>query len=116
MRALNACNQRGGRILSLFDLLEDDSVSLPLAGYLAAAMRSGVSLLVGANPGRTGKTTVMCALLNFLPNGVALQAVEGRAVLSRAEHAPPGKACYMVHEVSPATYYYAYIWGRAIEY
>jgi len=84
VRALNACNQRGGRIPSLFDLLEDDSVSLPLAGYL--------------------------------PDDAALQAVESRAVLSRAEHAPPGKTCYVVHEVSPATYCYAYIWGRAIEY
>jgi hypothetical protein len=99
-------------MLSLVDLLEDDTVSLPLAGYLAAAMRSGVSLLVGANPGGAGKTTVMCALLNFLPDDVALQAVESRTVLSRATHALPGEACYVVHEISPATYYYAYIWGR----
>jgi len=60
--ALNACNQRGGRMLSLIDLLKDESVSLPMAGYLAAAMRGGASLLVGANPGGAGKTTVMCAL------------------------------------------------------
>lgn len=112
VRALNDCNQRGGRMLSLVDLLEDDSVSLPLAGYLAAAMRGGVSLLVGANPGGAGKTTVMCALLNFLPDDVALQAVESRAVLSRAERTPPGETCYVAHEISPATHYYAYIWGR----
>jgi len=110
--ALNACNQRGGRMLSLIDLLKDESVSLPMAGYLAAAMRGGASLLVGANPGGAGKTTVMCALLNFLPDDVALQAVETSEVLSRATQEAPGAVCYVAHEISPATYYYAYIWGR----
>lgn len=99
-------------MLSLVDLLEDDSVSLPLAGYLAAAMRSGVSLLVGANPGGAGKTTVMCALLNFLPDDVTLQAVEGRSALAQAEQTSPGATCYIAHEISPATHYYAYLWGR----
>jgi len=114
VKALNACNQRGGRMLSLVDLLGDDSLSLPMAGYLAAAMRQGASLLVGANPGGAGKTTVMAALLNFLPDDVALQAVDDRAVLSRANETPPGKVCYVAHEISPATYYYAYIWGRDV--
>lgn len=110
--ALNACNQRGGRMLSLIDLLDDGSIDLPLAGYLAAAMRGGASLLVGANPGGAGKTTVMCALLNFLPDDVALQAVDDRAVLSQAAQKPSGEVCYVAHEISPATYYYAYVWGR----
>ncbi len=114
VKALNACNQRGGRMLSLIDLLKDQSVSLPMAGYLAAAMREGASLLVGANPGGAGKTTVMAALLNFVPDDVALQAVDDRAILSRAEETRPGKVCYVAHEISPATYYYAYIWGRDI--
>ena len=50
VQALNACNQRGGRMLSLVDLLDAGTVDLPLAAYLAAAMRAGASLLVGANP------------------------------------------------------------------
>ncbi len=112
VHALNACNQRGGRMLSLIDLLEDETVSLPLAGYLAAVMRKGASLLVGANPGGAGKTTVMCALLNFLPDDVALRAVESRAELSNAARGTPDKICYVAHEISPATYYYAYLWGR----
>jgi hypothetical protein len=113
--ALNACNQRGGRMLSLIDLVDDGSIDLPLAGYLAAAMRRGASLLVGANPGGAGKTTVMCALLNFVPDDVALQAVDDSAVLSRAAQKSPGEVCYVAHEISPATYYYAYIWGRDAE-
>jgi hypothetical protein len=75
-------------------------------------MRKGTSLLVGANPGGAGKTTVMCALLNFLPDDVALQAVESRAVLANAARAAPVDVCYVAHEISPATYYYAYLWGR----
>ncbi len=113
--ALNACNQRGGRMLSLIDLLDDGSIDLSLTGYLAAAMRGGVSLLVGAKPGGAGKTTVMCALLNFVPDDVALQAVDHSAVLSQAPQKPPGEVCYVAHEISPATTYYAYIWGRDAE-
>jgi hypothetical protein len=113
VHAINACNQRGGRMLSLIDLLEDETVSLPLAGYLAAVMRDGASLLVGANPGGAGKTTVMCALLNFLPDDVKIQAAESRTALARAGRTPPTEpVCYVAHEISPATYYYAYLWGR----
>ncbi len=112
VQALNACNQRGGRMLSLVDLLEAGTIDLPLAAYLAAAMRRGASLLVGANPGGAGKTAVMVALLNFLPDGVALRAVESRAVLAAARRdSRPGSTCYLAHEISPATYYYAYLWG-----
>ena len=45
VREIERCNQRGGRMLSLVDLLEAGSVDLPLAGYLAAAMRNSVKLL-----------------------------------------------------------------------
>jgi hypothetical protein len=102
-------------MLSLVDLLDARTVDLPLASYLAAAMRSGASLLVGANPGGAGKTAVMVALLNFLPAGVTIRAIESRAVLSAAKRAPqPGSTCYLAHEISPATYYRAYIWGADV--
>jgi hypothetical protein len=109
--AINACNQRAGRMLSLVDLIKADTMDLPLAAYLAAAMRSGVSLLVGARPGAAGKTTVMCALLNFLPDRTTIRPVDSRAVLAEARQDPdPGQVCYLAHEISPASYY-AYIWG-----
>lgn len=111
-RAIHACNQRGGRMLSLVDLLEDDSVNLEMAGYLAAAMRAGASLLVGAQPGGAGKTTVMCALLNFLPDEVAIRAVDNtNVVVTGARETQPGEVCFIAHEISPATYYRAYLWG-----
>lgn len=109
--ALDACNQRGGRMLSLIDLLDAGTVDLPLAAYLAAAMRRGASLLVGARPGGAGKTAVMAALLNFLPNATAIRAVGSRAVLDMAEVDPyPGATCYLAHEIGDGLYY-AYLWG-----
>ena len=81
--AINACNQRGGRMLSLVDLIKAGTVDLRLAAYLAAAMHSGASLLVGARPGAAGKTTVMCALLNFLPDRTAIRAVDSQAILGK---------------------------------
>jgi hypothetical protein len=100
-------------MLSLVDLIGAETVDRPLAAYLAAAMRSGASLLVGARPGGAGKTTVMAALLNFLPHQTRIQAVDDRTVLGEAEQDEAcGRTCYLAHEISPATYYYAYIWGQ----
>ena len=38
---LNACNQRGGRMLSMIDLISAGTVDLDLAAYLTAMMRKG---------------------------------------------------------------------------
>jgi hypothetical protein len=101
-------------MLSLIDLLEDGTVDLPLAGYLAAAMRGGASVMVGANPGGAGKTTVMCALLNWVPNVVELCAADGGATLEQALADPPDapeETCYIAHEIGSGPYF-AYVWGE----
>jgi hypothetical protein len=110
VRTLEACNQRGGRMLSLVDLIDAGTVDLALASYLAAAMRAGSSLLVGARPAGAGKTAVMAALLNFLPNDVTIQPVEGPAVLRRGlADTVYGQTCYLAHEIGRG-FYYAYLW------
>ncbi|MBD3306096.1 hypothetical protein GF339_06890 [candidate division KSB3 bacterium] len=112
VQAINACNQRGERMLSLVDLLDAGTVDLPVAAYLAAAMRSGASLLVGANPGGAGKTAVMGALLNFLPNQTTIRAVASPTILADAQHdSQPGHTCYLAHEIG-AGYHYAYVWEQ----
>lgn len=118
IRAINACNQRGGRMLSLIDLIDAGTVDLPLAAYLAAAMRGGTStrdgtsLLVGARPGGAGKTAVMCALLNFLPDQTTIRAVGDYSVLADGQRDDePGRTCYLAHEIGAGSYY-AYVWGR----
>jgi hypothetical protein len=111
VNAINDCNQRGGRMLSLVDLIDAETIDLPLASYLAATMRSGASLLVGARPGGAGKTAVMCALLNFLPDRTAIRPVDSRAALADGQQAGPGQLCFLAHEISNAPYY-AYVWGN----
>jgi hypothetical protein len=100
-------------MLSLPDLIDARTVDLPLAGYLAAAMRHGLSLLVGARPGGAGKTAVMCALLNFVPDRTAIRPVGHLSVLEAAEQDDcPGETCYLAHEIG-AGHWYAYVWGDA---
>jgi hypothetical protein len=111
-QAINECNQRGGRMLSLIDLIDAGTVDLPLAAYLATTMRAGASLLVGARPGGAGKTAVMCALINFLPDDTTIRPAENAALLANASRVVrPGTACYLAHEIGRGSYY-AYIWGR----
>ena len=108
---LDECNQRGGRMLSIVDLLDARTIDLDLGAYLVTVMRSGASLLVGARPGGAGKTTVMCALLNFLPDRTVLRPVDSPAVLMSAQQSGrSGDVCYLAHEVGNG-HYYAYIWG-----
>jgi hypothetical protein len=112
VRAIRDCNQRGGRMLSIVDLLRAGTVDLPLASYLVAAMRKGASLLVGANPGGAGKTTVMGALLNFLPDDTTIQPIESGAVLAQGRRDTDyGQTCYLAHEIGDG-FYYAYVWGE----
>ena len=112
VRALRDCNQRGGRLLSLVDLIDAGTVDLDLAAYLAAVMRARGSLLVGARPGGAGKTALMVALLNFLPNDTTIQPIEGPVVLRRGlEDAAFGRTCYLAHEIGEG-FYYAYLWDE----
>jgi len=99
-------------MLSLVDLIEAHTVDLDLGAYLAAAMQKGASLLVGARPGGAGKTAVMCALLNFLPDDIAIRPVASDAALTPSqENAFRARTCYLAHEIG-AGHYYAYVWGE----
>ena len=76
---IERCNQRGGRMLSIVDLIEAGTFSRDLAAYSLAAIGDGASFMVGALPGGAGKTTAMGALLNFVPRDVSLVAADGEA-------------------------------------
>jgi hypothetical protein len=108
---LNRCNQRGGRMLSIFDLLAAKTLDLDLAAYLMARISTGSSFMVGSVPGGAGKTTVMCALLNFVPVDVPLIAATPEAVYEAANtKVSPSRACYVCHEIGSG-YYFAYLWA-----
>jgi len=111
---LNRCNQRGGRMLSVFDLLAVKTLDLDLAAYLMARISTGSSFMVGSVPGGAGKTTVMCALLNFVPADVPLIAATPEAVFQTANtENSPSRACYVCHEIGSGPYF-AYLWSDAL--
>jgi hypothetical protein len=108
---LNRYNQRGGRMLSVFDLLSAGTLDLDLAAYLMARISTGSSFMVGSVPGGAGKTTVMCALLNFVPVDVSLIAATPETVYEAANNKiSPHRACYVCHEIGSG-YYFAYLWA-----
>ena len=98
-------------MLSVFDLMEASTLDLELAAYLMARISRGASFMVGAVPGGAGKTTVMCALLNFVPIEVPLVAATSEAVCEATETAGSQPGCYVCHEIGSG-HYFAYLWGR----
>jgi len=122
-------NQRGGRTLSVVDLIRAGTLSVPMAAYALRAMEQGASILTGARPGGAGKTTLMASILQFLPPGVRIVTVDRPEVLSAgparasggegAGPSPPtplperergGPRCYLVHEIGSG-HWYGYLWG-----
>ncbi|MFC1634435.1 hypothetical protein ACFL5Z_06295 [Planctomycetota bacterium] len=111
---LDRCNQRGGRMLSVFDLLDAGTLDLDLAAYLMARISRGASFMVGAVPGGAGKTTVMCALLNFVPVDVPLIAATPQAVYRASNTQLPHRCCFICHEIGAGSYF-AYLWADSLE-
>jgi len=108
---LERCNQRGGRMLSVFDLLKAGTLDLDLAAYFLARISRGASFMVGANPGGAGKTTVMCALLNFVPPDVVLREATEATVQKLLQKGCAEPACLICHEIGAGPYF-AYLWGK----
>jgi hypothetical protein len=113
-RQIQQLNQRGGRMLSIVDLIQAGTISVKMAAYAIRSMHEGASLLTVARPGGAGKTTLMAALLNFLPPGVPIGTVDGSRVI-RAGLAQPAAepAYYLAHEIGSGDWY-GYIWGRDV--
>lgn len=105
-------NQRGGRTLSIVDLIADGTLDVPMAAYLLAAVADGVSMLTAAGPGGTGKSTLLANLLSFLPPDEEVFSVSGAEVIAAGMQAPR-RACYVAHEIG-AGHWYGYIWGAQV--
>ncbi len=111
-REIERCNQRGGRMLSIVDLIEADTVTIDLAAYALAVIGRGASFLTGALPGGAGKTTIMGALLNFIPADVAPTAADGVKTIRRTLD-DDRRRCCICHEIGPGPYY-AYLWDAEL--
>ena len=100
-------------MLSVLDLLAAKTLDLDLAAYLMARISTGSSFMAGSVPGGAGKTTVMCALLNFLPVDVPLIAATPEAVYEAVNANVSPRACYVCHEIGSG-YYFAYLWTEEL--
>lgn len=103
---VNAANQRGGRMLSVIDLLDAGTMDLAGAAWVIDAIARGGSWLVGAVPGGAGKTTIMGALLAMLPAGEPVCVTRPGSGWERSA----AGSCVVAHEISPGAYD-GYIWG-----
>jgi hypothetical protein len=110
-REVERCNQRGGRMLSIVDLIEAGTLTREVAAHAAAAIGAGASFMVGALPGGAGKTTVMGALLNLVPPDAQLVPADGAEAIARGAAAPDPRRCFVCHEIGSGPYY-AYLWDR----
>jgi len=84
IRQLEELNQRGGRMLTVVDLIEAGTISPEMAAAVMEALARGASILTGARPSGAGKTTVLAAFLNLLPPDVTIVTVDDPAVVRQA--------------------------------
>jgi len=111
LHQIERLNQRGGRTLSVVDLVKAGTLSTEMAAVCAAAVARGASILTGAVPGGAGKTTLMASLLGFLAPGRPIITVQSAAALSRPS--PDDDPVYLVHEIGSGAWY-GYLWGPAV--
>ena len=100
-------------MLSIVDLIEAGTMTREVTAYSLAAIGNGASFMVGALPSGAGKTTVMGALLNFLPSNVPLAAANSEAVIEAGLTDRTQRRCYVCHEIGAGSYY-AYLWDEPL--
>lgn len=113
IKEIKKLNQRGGRMLSLIDLLEDNTLNMEMASFLLFSMLNNSSFLTAANPSGTGKTTLMGALLNLLKPGIEIKTVEQASHLDSNKYDLNENLRFLIHEIGNGPYY-SYIWGKAV--
>ncbi len=112
LEQIEALNQRGGRTLSIVDLIRAGTISAEMAAYVGHRISQGASVLTAANPGGAGKTALLAALLGFAPRGMPIVTVESAETVADAE-AEPSPRCYLAHEIG-AGHWYGYLWGPIV--
>lgn len=114
LRQIEQLNQRGGRTLSIMDLIQAGTISVHMAAYAMRELAGGASLLTGARPGGAGKSTLLGAILGLLPSGVPIVTVDGSRAIQEARARPASEpTSYAAHEIG-SRHWYGYIWGRNV--
>ena len=112
LRQTERLNQRGGRTLSVVDLLRAGTLTTEMAAVGGAAIALGASIITGAVPSGAGKTALMASLLGFLAPGREILTVEAAQDLTRPESGNR-EPVYLVHEIGSGPWY-GYLWGTAV--
>lgn len=114
LRQIEALNQRGGRTLSVVDLIDANTLDVDIAAYMLCCVANGASFLTAANPGGAGKSTVLAALLNFLPPGTRIITTSSQDVIDDQLAKPCGEpTCVLAHEIGSG-HWFGYIWGKDV--
>lgn len=112
LRQIRRTNQRGGRCLSVVDLIEAGTLCPDAAALCWTLIDRGAAFITGAVPGGAGKTTLMAALLAFIPPGERILTAKNHSVVERAARdEPDNPVCLLAHEIGRGSWF-AYIWGR----
>ena len=114
LRQIEALNQRGGRTLSVVDLIDANTLDIDLAAYMLCCVANGASFLTAANPGGAGKSTVLAALLSFLPPGTRIVTTSSPDVIDDQLAKPCDEpTCVLAHEIGSG-HWFGYIWGEDV--
>lgn len=111
---IEALNQRGGRTLSIVDVMRAGTITPDAAGYLLWRVAHGASFLTGAVPGGAGKSTLLADLLAMLPPGEKIVTTPDTPAVETALLETDRRGiCYLCHEIGPG-YWYGYLWGPTV--
>jgi energy-coupling factor transporter ATP-binding protein EcfA2 len=114
LRQIEALNQRGGRTLTIVDLLRAETLTPLMAACAMRAIEQGASILTAAKPSGAGKSTLLAALLHVLPPGEPIVTVDRPEVIAEGLRSSPDRpVCYLAHEIGPGRWY-GYVWGRDV--
>ncbi|MFW5985051.1 MAG: hypothetical protein ACOCQ1_02125 [Halanaerobiaceae bacterium] len=110
LQQIQDLNQRGGRMLSIVDLLSAGTLNLEMAAFLLYSQLENKSFLTAANPSGTGKTTLMGAMLNLLKPGIKIKTLTGKPD-NTLKKADLKEVRFLIHELGQGPYY-SYLWGQ----
>jgi hypothetical protein len=99
--------------LSILDVVNSGVVDFRLAGLLWFLMEHRASVLVAAGPIFAGKTTVLHALLDFLPPGIQQVYLRGYAEDFKFSNNHKPDNTYLVSE-EISNHSYEYLWGYQV--
>jgi hypothetical protein len=99
--------------LSILELVKSGTLDCKLAGLLWILMEHRASVLVAAGPSYAGKTTLLHALLDFLPPGLQMVSLQGsQEDFKFTENSPAEKTYMIAEEVSNHGFFEDYLWGH----